>query len=106
MFSNLVENSIRHTPADVSIRVALADVNGVAVASIIDAGPGVPHAERDKVLRRFYRLSGSRSTEGYGLGLSLVAAIADLHGATLELSDASPGLQVSLSFALIEKPHT
>jgi signal transduction histidine kinase len=51
-----------------------------------------------KVLRRFYRLSSSRSTEGHGLGLSLVAAIAGLHGARLELEDAQPGLRVNVVF--------
>jgi signal transduction histidine kinase len=64
-----------------------------------DNGPGVPEAERDRVLRRFYRLDQSRSTPGSGLGLSLVAAVADLHGAALRLSDAQPGLRISVSFA-------
>ena len=55
-------------------------------------------ADRDKVVRRFYRGSTSRSTQGHGLGLSLVAAVAQLHGATMELGDANPGLRVDISF--------
>ncbi len=98
MFSNLVENSIRHTPQGANLRIELASRDGFAVASVIDDGPGVPRDECDKVLRRFYRLSTSRSTEGHGLGLSLVAAIAQLHGTTVELSDANPGLQVRVAF--------
>jgi len=98
MFSNLVENSIRHTPQGANLLIELASVDGLAVASVIDDGPGVPPEERDKVLRRFYRLSTSRSTEGHGLGLSLVAAIAQLHGSRVELSDANPGLQVKVAF--------
>jgi signal transduction histidine kinase len=99
MFSNLIENALHHTPAGTPIRVALTLTNGAAVAAIADGGPGIPAAERAKVLRRFYRLSSSRSTEGHGLGLSLVAAIADLHGARLELADAKPGLEVTVRFA-------
>jgi signal transduction histidine kinase len=106
MFSNLVENSIRHTPAGANLRLELASENGFAVASVIDDGLGVPPEERDKVLRRFYRVSSSRSTEGHGLGLALVAAIAQLHGAKLELSDANPGFKVSAAFLQrCRRPH-
>ncbi|HCD82340.1 MAG TPA: two-component sensor histidine kinase, partial [Agrobacterium sp.] len=61
--------------------------------------PGIPEAERDKVFRRLYRLDKSRSTPGSGLGLSLVRAIADLHGVDITLADNQPGLVVSLSMA-------
>lgn len=72
--------------------------NDAVVASVSDDGPGIPAAERDKVWRRFYRLSGSRSSAGHGLGLALVAAIANLHQATLLLEDAKPGLCVVATF--------
>jgi signal transduction histidine kinase len=99
MFSNLVENAIRHTPMNTSIRVTLktSEDNSI-VAGVIDNGPGIPVAEHEKVLRRFYRLSGGRSTAGHGLGLALVAAIANLHQATLSLKDAEPGLCISAKF--------
>jgi signal transduction histidine kinase len=99
MFSNLVENAIRHTPGSTRIEIDLhASPRSGIVASVSDNGPGIPAAERDKVLRRFYRLAGSRSSAGHGLGLALVAAIANLHHATLSLSDANPGLCVSARF--------
>jgi signal transduction histidine kinase len=98
MFSNLIENALHHTPAATPIRVTLELTDGCPVAAVIDGGPGIPINEREKVLRRFYRLSSSRSTEGHGLGLSLVAAVAELHGARLELADAGPGLRVNVVF--------
>lgn len=98
MFSNLIENALHHTPAATPIRVTLELIDGCPVAAVIDGGPGIPTNEREKVLRRFYRLSTSRSTEGHGLGLSLVAAVAELHGARLELGDAGPGLRVGVVF--------
>jgi signal transduction histidine kinase len=65
---------------------------------VSDNGPGIPAEERDKVLQRLYRLEQSRTTPGNGLGLSLVAAIAQLHDADLALADNNPGLRVSLTF--------
>jgi signal transduction histidine kinase len=74
-------------------------VSGNTVAaSVEDNGPGIPLAEYDKVFRRFYRLTSSRSTPGYGLGLALVAAIANLHNAKIDLSDNHPGLRCLISF--------
>jgi signal transduction histidine kinase len=97
MFSNLVENAIRHTPAGTRIRIALAG-NGTPLALISDDGPGIPECERGKVLQRFYQLSHSRNTGGHGLGLALVAAIAGLHKAALSLEEAGPGLCVRVTF--------
>ena len=97
MFSNLVENALRHTPAGSRIRIELLGSDAVT-ASVIDDGPGIPASERDKVFRRFYQCSNSRSSGGHGLGLSLVAAVASLHNATVTLADAGPGLKVSVRF--------
>ena len=97
--SNLIENAMHHTPPGTHIVVALAQAGDDAVASVADDGPGIPEGERDKVLQRFYRLAASRTTPGNGLGLALVAAIAELHGAKLELGDNRPGLRVSLRFS-------
>jgi signal transduction histidine kinase len=99
MFSNLVENAIRHTPEHTKIQMNLAVEGEGVAASIADDGPGVDPSEHEKVLRRFYRGSSSRANEGYGLGLALVAAIAQLHQAKLTLSDAKPGLKVRISFS-------
>lgn len=99
MLANLVENALRHTPRDSRIRILLARPPGEGtLLAVEDDGPGVPAPERGRVLRRFYRRERSRTTPGSGLGLSLVAAIADLHDARLSLDDAGPGLRVSISF--------
>ncbi len=95
---NLVENALRHTPEGTAIRLSLSGENGRAVLAVADNGPGVAEPEREHILRRFYRLEQSRTTPGSGLGLSLVAAVAALHGADLRLADARPGLCVSLAF--------
>jgi signal transduction histidine kinase len=98
MFSNLVENAIRHTPEHTRIRIVLKSEGKLVTASVIDGGPGIDPSEHEKVLRRFYRVSSSRSAAGHGLGLALVAAIAQLHHAKLALSSANPGLRVDTSF--------
>ncbi len=96
--ANLLENAMRHTPlgADIQLRVA-AGPEGASL-SVSDNGPGVPADQREAVLQRFHRLETSRTTPGSGLGLPIVAAIAGRHGASLTLSDAAPGLAVSLVF--------
>jgi signal transduction histidine kinase len=100
MLVNLVENALRHTPPGTQVRLVLGSEAGRAVLAVEDNGPGIPEAERARVLRRFYRLDHSRSTPGSGLGLSLVAAVAELHGAELRLQDAKPGLRVTVTLNL------
>jgi signal transduction histidine kinase len=99
MLANLLENAIRHTPAGTGIILSLAKTNDGFTASVADNGPGVPFNERERIFRRFYRLEPSRTTQGSGLGLSLVAAIADLHGLNLVVKDNGPGLSVSLGIS-------
>ena len=98
MLANLIENAIRHTPPDTAIEIDLLAGAGRPICRIRDDGPGVPEAERRKVFRRFYRLDASRTTPGNGLGLSLVAAVADLHRIQVTLEDGQPGLFVTLQF--------
>ena len=93
---NLIENAFRHTPPDAAVQVVLAQDGADVVASVADQGAGIAAADRDRVLRPFVRLDESRSTPGTGLGLALVRAVADLHGAALTLENAEPGLKVSL----------
>ncbi len=98
MFANLVENAIRHCPPGTQIELS-GQMEGQHVAAIVkDTGPGIPEGERDKVFQRLYRVEKSRTTPGSGLGLSLVKAVADLHGATLALSENGPGLCVTVRF--------
>lgn len=99
LFSNLIENAIRHCPAGSSISLALEQSDGAFRVIVSDNGPGIPASERENVFKRMYRLEKSRTSEGSGLGLSLVAAIADLHGAKVTLDDANPGLRVTVTFA-------
>jgi signal transduction histidine kinase len=96
MLVNLVENALRHTPSGTRVRLLLGRQASQAELVVEDNGPGVPVAERELILRRFYRLDHSRSTPGSGLGLSLVAAVAELHGAELSFANAHPGLRVSV----------
>jgi signal transduction histidine kinase len=98
LFSNLIENAIRHAPPGTRILLRLTASGATVTAAVEDNGPGIPAAERDKVFRRFYRLTGSRTTPGNGLGLALVAAIANLHAAKIELADNRPGVCLRLSF--------
>lgn len=108
LFVNLVENALQHTPQGSTIGLELAAADGFAVAVIRDDGPGIPVPEREKVFRRFYRLERSRTSPGNGLGLSLVAAIAELHGGRVTLADGRPGLRVSAAFprtGVIALPH-
>jgi signal transduction histidine kinase len=79
--------------------VSNENLGGKAVISIADDGPGIPTDEHEHVFKRFYRLEHSRYTPGNGLGLSLVAAVARLHGARIEMLDNSPGLKLTLWFS-------
>ena len=99
LFSNLIENAIVHTPRGTRILLSLSRADGRAVARVSDDGPGVPREEHERLFRRLYRREASRAQPGYGLGLSLVAAIAELHGAVIRLVDG-PGLAVEISFPL------
>lgn len=98
MLANLVENAIKHTPAGASILFSLQEGDLGLIGVIADTGNGIPEAERKRVFERFYRLDRSRTTPGSGLGLSLVAAVAELHGISVWLEDNQPGLRVILKF--------
>jgi len=98
LFANLVENAIRHCPSGTRIGLRLSSSAGICAVAVSDTGPGIPAAERENVFRRLYRLERARSTDGSGLGLSLVSAIAELHGAKIVLADNGPGLRVEVSF--------
>ncbi|HUU24690.1 MAG TPA: ATP-binding protein [Methyloceanibacter sp.] len=106
--ANLIDNALKYgapTAQDgngwapeVEVRAETDD--GAAEIIVTDRGPGVPAPERERVLGRFVRLEASRSEPGSGLGLSLVAAVARLHGGSLRLEDNEPGLRVILSLPL------
>jgi signal transduction histidine kinase len=97
--ANLVDNAIKHGRAGGRVVVTSENVDGRPAISIVDDGPGIPVDQREHVFRRFFRLEHSRYTPGNGLGLSLVAAVARLHDARIEMLDNSPGLKFTLRFA-------
>jgi len=101
--SNLVENALNYAlpeksegkePGDIWLKAETRD--GQVLIAVLDRGPGIPEADRKRVLERFVRLETSRSRPGSGLGLSLAAAVARLHKGTLELDDNAPGLAVTM----------
>ncbi|MBB2961524.1 HAMP domain-containing sensor histidine kinase [Methylobacterium sp. R2-1] len=100
--ANLIDNAIKYgvrspeaSPQPVAVSAVRAD--GVIRLTVADRGPGIPEEERGRVLDRFVRLDAARSRPGFGLGLSLVSAVARLHGGSLDLADNGPGLAVTLS---------
>lgn len=99
LVSNLLENALRHTPEGTNVSLGLHRQGDGFAIEVADNGPGIPDSEHDKVFDRFYRLDRSRSTSGSGLGLAMVKAIAGLHGLTIRLEDAKPGLRVVLQTA-------
>jgi signal transduction histidine kinase len=98
MYANLIENAIRHTPPGSLICLGITERDDGIYTFVEDNGFGVPKSEREKVFHRLYRLERSRTSPGAGLGLSLVRAIADLHGADLRLEDANPGLRAVVNY--------
>jgi signal transduction histidine kinase len=96
--ANLVDNAIKHGRERGRVTVAVSKRDRGAVISVADDGPGIPADECNRVFKRFYRLERSRRTPGNGLGLSLVAAVARLHGAQIEMRDTAPGLEFQLWF--------
>jgi signal transduction histidine kinase len=100
MLANTVDNAIRHTGSGTRIAIALhRDATGI-IGCISDNGPGVPAEERDRIFERFRRLPQSRTVPGSGLGLSLVKAVADIHGIALAVEDAKPGLRLVMRFPI------
>jgi signal transduction histidine kinase len=101
--ANLVDNAIKYGAeaaggSPTSVRVTAARENGSVLVTIADRGGGIPEADRERVLERFVRLEAARTRPGFGLGLSLAAAVARLHGGVLRLADNQPGLRAILCF--------
>lgn len=101
LLRNLLDNAVRYSSSGTQVRIVVENgSDGAAVLTIVDQGPGIPAAQHAQVLERFYRIVGSGES-GSGLGLSIVARIAELHGARLALDSgpAGRGLAVRVSFA-------
>lgn len=93
---NLLDNAIKYSPPGSEVTLALSETSDALEISVADRGPGVPAAEREKVVDRFYRSAAVAGVPGSGLGLSLVKAIAHHHGGQLLLADNAPGLRATL----------
>jgi len=100
MLANLVENAVRHGRQGGRVAIAVTERE----VTVTDDGRGIPEAERERVFRRFHRLDAARSTPGSGLGLALVRAVAGLHGMTVTLGDAAPGLVVRVALPAAAPP--
>ena len=102
--ANLMDNAIKYTPKGGAIMLRVRRrSSGEVEFSVTDTGPGVPEEDRARVVQRFVRLENSRNLPGAGLGLSLVAAVAEAHGGRVELSEGpgkvgeiGPGLRVAV----------
>jgi signal transduction histidine kinase len=98
---NLVDNAVKFTPAGGQVRLEVLRADGAAAIVVTDDGPGIPEHERQAVLKRFFRSDRSRNKPGTGLGLSLVAAVARLHGGQLAIESGSDGkgCRITLGFS-------
>jgi two-component system OmpR family sensor kinase/two-component system sensor histidine kinase QseC len=101
LLTNLVENALRHVPPGrgvIDVKAGLAD-DGRPLLQVVDNGPGIPPAERERVFDRFYRGEHGAGTQGSGLGLAIVKAVAQRHRAEVSLHDApGGGLDVRVRF--------
>jgi two-component system OmpR family sensor kinase len=99
LLGNLLDNAIRYTPHGGRVDISVAPAGNGAVLEVVDTGPGIPPAERERVFDRFYRRAGADGT-GSGLGLAIVRRIAERHGAAIELGEGADGrgLRVRVRF--------
>jgi signal transduction histidine kinase len=100
--ANLMDNAVKFSPEGGGVRLS-ASVSTMVFVAVSDQGPGIEVGERDRATDRFYRGESARSTPGSGLGLSLVLAVAHLHGGELHLEDNRPGLRAVLALPLAEE---
>jgi signal transduction histidine kinase len=104
--ANLLDNAIKYSPPDSTILIAAHQGSAGVSVTVADQGPGIPPGKQSAILERFVRLEGAAGKEGFGLGLSFVAAVAEWHGARLELADNGPGLRATLYFPATGKEGT
>jgi signal transduction histidine kinase len=112
--ANLLDNAIKYGKAEARAKPGEAAVAGIALSlrrsggevllEVADRGPGIPEVDRSRVLERFVRLDQSRSKPGFGLGLSLAAGVARMHGGAIRLEDNNPGLRVTMTLPHMISP--
>ncbi len=101
---SLVGNAIAHTPAGGSVTVACGAQEHLTYLEVVDNGIGIPAAERERVLERFYRASNARGT-GSGLGLAIAKEVAELHGGRLLIGDGQQGIGTSVRIVIPARGH-
>lgn len=97
---NLLQNAIRHTPADGSVTVRASASGGNVEVEVADNGEGVPAGDGDRVFEAFYRGDAARGDDGAGLGLAISKAIVEAHGGKIWLEDGRPGTRVHFTLKL------
>lgn len=100
---NLIDNALKHAPNSGKIGIKTEILGEIVSLTVTDNGPGIEPAQRNRATDRLVRLDASRSTEGSGLGLSIVAAVARAHGGSVVLENNLPGLRVSVTLPLAHK---
>jgi two-component system OmpR family sensor kinase len=103
MTLNLMENALRHTPAGTHVNARVESVDGHVLLTVQDDGPGVPDELHDRIFERFVRGAGDRGSSS-GLGLSIVRAVAQSHGGSVDLENASPGARFVVRLPRAEVP--
>ncbi|MFI6819684.1 sensor histidine kinase [Micromonospora sp. NPDC050187] len=107
VLTNLIDNAVRHCRSTVVVEVSGDAAAGIHLVTVTDDGPGIPAADRERVFDRFTRLDDARDRDagGTGLGLAIVRELVRLHGGTVWLSDAEPGLRVSVRLPALPDPE-
>jgi len=95
--ANLLDNALKFSPPNAVISLAARIDESAIEISVADRGPGIAEVDRERATERFFRAESARTTSGSGLGLALVAAVAQLHYGTLRLTDNHPGLRAIIS---------
>ena len=101
--SNLLDNAIKFSPQQGRIKVSLSVQEGCPQIDIQDQGPGIPDGERQAVLQRYFRGTGSAAVEGHGLGLSIVAVIMNLHGCDFCFEPVAAGALARIRFPSVRE---
>jgi signal transduction histidine kinase len=101
--ANLLDNALKFSPSGGTVRLAAQPVSDGIAIMVSDQGPGIPDEDREHAAERFFRGEQARNTPGSGLGLSLVQAVATLHGGALALEDAGPGLRAVIYLAATDR---
>jgi signal transduction histidine kinase len=102
LIANLIDNGLSHTPRGALIDVEVGSTANTVFLIVNDDGPGAPEAALADLTKRFFRVDQSRTQPGAGLGLTLVAAIADLHQAKMTIRNREPGLSIEVTFSRSE----